>query len=104
MLCSFVEDAVEKRAYKIPYAVKINPVLRERVQQYCASRGLKQGHFVERALQEQLAREALLEDRNAPFTEEEYRKLDQLRKTSPRKTYTSYQAFLKDLKKDLQRH
>ena len=47
---------------KIPYAVKISSMVREQVQQYCATHGLKQGYFVEKALQEQLAREELLED------------------------------------------
>ena len=106
---------MEKHIYKAAYAVKINPVLKERVQRYCVSRGLKQGYFVEKALQEQLAREALLEDATdlkrlkseetlaTPLTAEDYRKLDQLVKTSPRKTYASYKAFLKDIKNDLKR-
>ena len=104
---------MEQHVYKTPYAVKINPLLRERVQQYCASRGLKQGAFVERALQEQLTREELLEGladvkrlkskeaRAAPFTEEEYRKLDRLRKEPGGKTFPSMQAFLADLKRHL---
>ncbi len=53
---------LQKAHPKVPYAVKINALLREQVQRYCAERGLKQGHFVEKALQEQLAREELLED------------------------------------------
>ena len=38
-----------------------------------------------------------------PFTEEEYRKLDQLTKTSSRKSFASYGAFLADLRKHTKR-
>lgn len=43
-------------------AVKVNYAVAERVKQYCRERGLKYGFFVEKAILEQLAREALKED------------------------------------------
>lgn len=47
---------------KIPYAVKISPAVKERLRVYCEERGLKQGYFVERAIEEKLEREEALED------------------------------------------
>lgn len=47
---------------KIAYALKISPQLRNRVRAFCEARGIKQGFFVERALEEHLEREELLED------------------------------------------
>ena len=38
-----------------------------------------------------------------PFTAEEYQKLIKLTKTSGGKTFTSYEAFLKDLKRHIKR-
>lgn len=47
---------------KIPYAIKISPVVKERLKAYCGERGIKQGYFVERAIEERLEREEDLED------------------------------------------
>lgn len=47
---------------KIPYAVKIGADTVRRVREYCARKGLKQGHFVAEALQEKIGREEELED------------------------------------------
>lgn len=47
---------------KISYAVKIEPILAEKVRAFCLERGIKQGFFVEKALKGQLEREELTED------------------------------------------
>ena len=47
---------------KATYALKIDPKLRDRVREFCESRGIKQGFFVEQALREYLEHEELLED------------------------------------------
>lgn len=47
---------------KANYALKIDSKLRDRVREFCESRGIKQGFFVERALQQYLEHEELLED------------------------------------------
>ena len=51
-----------KKMNKISYAVKIDPHLVKKIKEFCAEHGIKQGFFVEKALQEQLAREELTED------------------------------------------
>ncbi|MBI2070819.1 MAG: hypothetical protein HYT79_09500 [Elusimicrobia bacterium] len=43
-------------------AVKIESKVAERVSRYCADHGLKQGFFVEKAIEEKLAQEELKED------------------------------------------
>jgi len=50
------------RKPKSPLAVKISSIVAERMRNYCAARGIKQGFFVEKALLEQLEREKLAED------------------------------------------
>lgn len=47
---------------KISYAVKISPVIRKKIKDFCDSHGIKQGHFVEKALEEKLKREENIED------------------------------------------
>ena len=47
---------------KIPYAIKISPAVKERLKAFCEERGLKQGYFVEKAIEEKLEREETLED------------------------------------------
>ena len=47
---------------KVPYAIKIDPHIVNRIKKYCLEHGIKQGYFVEKALREQLAREELAED------------------------------------------
>ena len=47
---------------KIPYAIKISATVKERLQAFCEERGIKQGHFVEKAIEEKLEREETLED------------------------------------------
>lgn len=47
---------------KTSYAVKINPQLVKRVKAFCLTHGIKQGFFIEKALEEQLIREELVED------------------------------------------
>ena len=47
---------------KIPYAIKISPAVRDRLKAFCDDRGIKQGYFVEKAIEEKLEREETLED------------------------------------------
>ena len=47
---------------KMSYAVKISPNIRERVRNFCDRHGIKQGYFVERALDEKLEREETVQD------------------------------------------
>jgi len=47
---------------KIPYAIKISAIVKKRLQTFCEERGIKQGHFVETAIEEKLEREETLED------------------------------------------
>lgn len=47
---------------KISYAVKIDPIIVNRIKKFCLKRGVKVGFFVEKALREQLDREELAED------------------------------------------
>lgn len=47
---------------KIPFAVKISEEVKERLRTFCDERGIKQGYFVERAIEEKLGREEILED------------------------------------------
>lgn len=70
---------------KVTVAVKLDPGVAQRVRRYCAERGIKQGFFVEKALQEQIEREELNEDlldfkkhqgdENAALSFEEYMRL-----------------------------
>lgn len=43
-------------------AVKIDPEILERMRQYCAQRGVKQGFFVEKALLAKMDKEEIEED------------------------------------------
>lgn len=54
--------AKAEMADKISYAVKISSPLRKRVKEFCQAHGLKQGYFVERALEEKLKSEERLQD------------------------------------------
>ena len=47
---------------KVSYAVKIDLGLREKIKEFCAEHGIKQGYFVEKALKEQLLKEEFTED------------------------------------------
>ncbi|MBA7576824.1 hypothetical protein ES708_18666 [subsurface metagenome] len=47
---------------KMSYAVKISPRIREKVRNFCDRYGIKQGYFVERALEEKLEREETVQD------------------------------------------
>ena len=47
---------------KSPLGVRISAKVADRMRRYCARRGIKQGFFVEKALEEQLEREELAED------------------------------------------
>lgn len=47
---------------KATYALKIDAKLRDQVRAFCEARGIKQGFFVEQALQEHIEREEMLED------------------------------------------
>jgi hypothetical protein len=47
---------------KISYAIKIDPVIVNRVKKFCLEHGIKQGFFVEKALRDELARKELSED------------------------------------------
>ncbi len=47
---------------KAAYALKIDSKLRDRVREFCESRGIQHGFCVERALQQYLEHEELLED------------------------------------------
>ena len=47
---------------KTNYAVKISPVLKEKVRKFCDENGIKQGHFVEEALKQKLEEAENLED------------------------------------------
>lgn len=47
---------------RVSYAVKLEPRLVQNVKRFCHTHGLKQGFFVEKALQEQLGKEEMLED------------------------------------------
>ena len=47
---------------KVSYAVKIDSKLVNRLKKFCLEHGIKQGFFVEKALEEQIAREELNED------------------------------------------
>ena len=44
------------------YAVKISSGIREKVRNFCDRYGIKQGYFVERALEEKLEREEIVQD------------------------------------------
>ncbi len=46
----------------ISFAVKIAPEIRKRVKQFCNEHGIKQGFFVQKALEEKLEREEMIED------------------------------------------
>lgn len=47
---------------KATFAVKLDDEFQKEVKEFCESRGLKQGAFVKKALQEQMEREELAED------------------------------------------
>ena len=47
---------------KISYAIKVDAGLVKKIKEFCLQHGIKQGFFVEKALEEQLAREELRED------------------------------------------
>ena len=47
---------------KKSYAVKVDAGLVKKIKEFCLQHGIKQGFFVEKALEEQLAREELRED------------------------------------------
>ena len=47
---------------KTNYAVKISQEVKEKVRNYCETKGIKQGHFVEEALKQKLEEEENLED------------------------------------------
>ena len=47
---------------KTPFAIKILPEVKERLQAFCEERGIKQGYFVEKAILEKLEREETFED------------------------------------------
>ena len=49
-------------AKKVSYAFKISSDTRERLKEFCESRGLLQANFVEQAVIEKLDRKELLED------------------------------------------
>ncbi len=69
---------------KISYAIKIDPHIVNRVKKFCLEHGIKQGFFVEKALQEQLTREELTEDL-----------LDFKRLRSHEKDAVSFEGYLK---------
>lgn len=47
---------------KTTYTLKIDAKLRDKVRNFCESHGMKQSFFVEKALQDHLEREELLDD------------------------------------------
>ena len=47
---------------KSAYAVKLDRDLLEKLKDFCEEKGYKQGAFVEKAVEEQMEREALMED------------------------------------------
>ena len=47
---------------KVAFAEKILPDVKEKLKSFCASHGLKQGYFVERAIEEKLAQAETMED------------------------------------------
>ena len=51
-----------KRNEKDVLAVKISSNIREKVRDFCEHYGIKQGYFVERALEEKLEREETVQD------------------------------------------
>lgn len=57
-----------------PYTVRLSSVVREKVQEYCAGHGLKQGYFVEKALIEKLERESDVEELKRLKPEEKHAK------------------------------
>lgn len=44
------------------FSIKIEKSLIQKIKEFCKTHGLKQGFFVEKALQEQLKREEMIED------------------------------------------
>jgi len=46
---------------KISYAVKLSTQVRDHLRAFCQARGIKQSFFVEKAIEEKLAREETLE-------------------------------------------
>ena len=56
-----LEAEVDKME-KISYAIKIAPGLAEQVRKFCTEHGIKQGFFVEKAIEEKLEQEELKED------------------------------------------
>lgn len=71
---------------KTPYAMKISPVTKARLKGFCDERGIKQGHFVEKAIEEKLEREENLEDAL------EFKRWKHLEPHA-----TDYQVFVKEL-------
>ncbi len=69
----------------VSFALKLSEETRERVKKFCDGRGLKIGHFVERALLEKMDREEALEDAKefALYRHEEPHAID-------------FEAYLKD--------
>ena len=49
-------------ATKVSYAVKIDPEIKRQLKVYCDTHGVKQGYFIEHALQSELERAEWLED------------------------------------------
>ena len=47
---------------KIPYALKLSTVTKQRLKNFCDERGRLQAHFVEQAIVEKMDREELFED------------------------------------------
>ncbi len=55
-------EKTSKEIEKTSYAVKISSDIRERVRHFCDRYGIKQGYFVEKALEEKLEREEMVQD------------------------------------------
>ncbi|MCD6423527.1 MAG: hypothetical protein J7L42_05370 [Elusimicrobia bacterium] len=47
---------------KVTFAVKINPKIKQKLKKFCTEHGLKQGYFVEKALEEKIAQMERMED------------------------------------------
>lgn len=70
-----------------PYTVRLSSVVLEKVQEYCAHHGLKQGYFVEKAIVEKLTRE-LNGEKKAHSEGNLLRILDEFEKSAKRRELT----------------
>ncbi|MFH1830122.1 MAG: hypothetical protein ABH871_05030 [Pseudomonadota bacterium] len=72
---------------KTSFAVKLDEDLQQELREFCETRGLKQGSFIEKALREQMEREELAEDLLDLYT---------LRSTEPH--VVSFEDYMKERK------